>query len=125
VADRLDRQVVHRRARARARGGARPPRPELELRRDRPRRDRLAPGEHRYYSNIGYRAVGAVLEAITGEPYAHNPWLPTFLVAAQEGALAMGTDWLDGRAQHVVLSGTPYYRAAVSARACGSALPGQ
>jgi CubicO group peptidase (beta-lactamase class C family) len=27
------------------------------------------PGEHRWYSNIGYRAVGVVLEAVTGEPY--------------------------------------------------------
>ncbi len=29
----------------------------------------FAPGEHRHYSNIGYRAVGVVLEAVTGEPY--------------------------------------------------------
>lgn len=27
------------------------------------------PGEHRWYSNIGYRAVGVVLEAVTGVPY--------------------------------------------------------
>jgi len=29
----------------------------------------LAPGEHRWYSNIGYRAVGVVLETVTGIPY--------------------------------------------------------
>ena len=29
----------------------------------------FAPGEHRRYSNVGYRAVGLVLEAVTGEPY--------------------------------------------------------
>jgi CubicO group peptidase (beta-lactamase class C family) len=29
----------------------------------------FAPGEHSYYSNIGYRVVGAVLETVTGEPY--------------------------------------------------------
>jgi len=29
----------------------------------------FAPGEHRWYSNIGYRAVGVVLETITGVPY--------------------------------------------------------
>jgi hypothetical protein len=27
------------------------------------------PGERRHYSNIGYRAVGVVLEAVTGRPY--------------------------------------------------------
>jgi CubicO group peptidase (beta-lactamase class C family) len=27
---------------------------------------------------------------------SHNPWLPTFAVAAREGRLVMGTDWLDG-----------------------------
>lgn len=30
----------------------------------------FAPGEHRHYSNLGYRAVGVVLEAVTGQPYA-------------------------------------------------------
>jgi CubicO group peptidase (beta-lactamase class C family) len=29
----------------------------------------FAPGEHYHYSNIGYRAVGAVLERVTGKPY--------------------------------------------------------
>ena len=29
----------------------------------------FAPGEHRHYSNIGYRAIGVILEAVTGEPY--------------------------------------------------------
>ncbi len=29
----------------------------------------FAPGEHRHYSNIGYRAVGVVLEAVTGRRY--------------------------------------------------------
>jgi CubicO group peptidase (beta-lactamase class C family) len=29
----------------------------------------FAPGEHRHYSDIGYRAVGVVLEAVTGQPY--------------------------------------------------------
>jgi hypothetical protein len=27
---------------------------------------------------------------------SHNPWLPTFLVAARAGELVMGTDWTDG-----------------------------
>jgi CubicO group peptidase (beta-lactamase class C family) len=27
-----------------------------------------APGEHRHYSNVGYRAVGVILEAVTGRP---------------------------------------------------------
>src|SRR6185312_3366113 len=29
----------------------------------------FAPGEHRWYSNIGYRAVGVVLETVTGQSY--------------------------------------------------------
>jgi CubicO group peptidase (beta-lactamase class C family) len=29
----------------------------------------FSPGEHRHYSNIGYRAVGVLLEAVTGRPY--------------------------------------------------------
>jgi D-alanyl-D-alanine carboxypeptidase len=29
----------------------------------------FAPGEHRWYSNVGYRAIGVVLEAVTEEPY--------------------------------------------------------
>jgi CubicO group peptidase (beta-lactamase class C family) len=29
----------------------------------------FAPGEHRHYSNVGYRTVGVALEAVTGEPY--------------------------------------------------------
>jgi CubicO group peptidase (beta-lactamase class C family) len=29
----------------------------------------FAPGEHRHYSNVGYRAVGLALEAVTGERY--------------------------------------------------------
>jgi CubicO group peptidase (beta-lactamase class C family) len=29
----------------------------------------FAPGEHRHYSNVGYRAVGVVLEALTGQAY--------------------------------------------------------
>jgi CubicO group peptidase (beta-lactamase class C family) len=31
-----------------------------------------------------------------GRYRAHNPWLPTFLVAGADGRLVMGTDWLDG-----------------------------
>ena len=31
-----------------------------------------------------------------GRYRAHNPWLPTFAVAARERSLVMGTDWLDG-----------------------------
>jgi CubicO group peptidase (beta-lactamase class C family) len=27
---------------------------------------------------------------------SHNPWLPTFLIAAREGDLVMGTEWLNG-----------------------------
>ena len=34
-----------------------------------------------------------------GRYRAHNPWLPTFAVAARERALVMGTDWLDGSRQ--------------------------
>ena len=30
----------------------------------------FAPGEHFYYSNVGYRAVGVVLETVTGRSYA-------------------------------------------------------
>ena len=29
----------------------------------------FAPGEHRHYSNVGYRAVGRVLEEVAGRPY--------------------------------------------------------
>jgi CubicO group peptidase (beta-lactamase class C family) len=29
----------------------------------------FSPGEHRHYSNIGYRAVGVLLEAVAGRPY--------------------------------------------------------
>ncbi len=29
----------------------------------------FAPGEHRHYSNVGYRAVGVILETVTGRPY--------------------------------------------------------
>ncbi|MEN3284759.1 MAG: hypothetical protein V7607_5899 [Solirubrobacteraceae bacterium] len=36
------------------------------------------------------------LSAYPGRYRAHNPWLPTFLVAARDGELVMGTDWLDG-----------------------------
>ena len=32
----------------------------------------FAPGEHRWYSNIGYRAVGVVLEAVTGVRYGEQ-----------------------------------------------------
>jgi len=31
-----------------------------------------------------------------GRYRSHNPWLPTFLIAASDGALVMGTDWLNG-----------------------------
>jgi hypothetical protein len=31
-----------------------------------------------------------------GRYRAHNPWLPTFAIAAQRGTLVMGTDWLAG-----------------------------
>jgi CubicO group peptidase (beta-lactamase class C family) len=34
--------------------------------------------------------------AYLGRYRAHNPWLPTFAVAAHGGALVMGTDWLAG-----------------------------
>jgi hypothetical protein len=26
----------------------------------------------------------------------HNPWLPTFVIAAREKGLVIGTDWVDG-----------------------------
>jgi hypothetical protein len=31
-----------------------------------------------------------------GRYRAHNPWLPTFLIAASDHDLVMGSDWLDG-----------------------------
>jgi CubicO group peptidase (beta-lactamase class C family) len=34
--------------------------------------------------------------AYVGRYRAHNPWLPTFAIAARAGALVMGTDWLAG-----------------------------
>jgi CubicO group peptidase (beta-lactamase class C family) len=39
----------------------------------------------------------------TGRFRAHNPWLPTFLVAAREGELVLGTDWTDG-SEHLPLA---------------------
>jgi CubicO group peptidase (beta-lactamase class C family) len=38
--------------------------------------------------------------AFPGRFRAHNPWLPTFLVAAREGGLVLGTDWTDGSERH-------------------------
>jgi hypothetical protein len=35
-------------------------------------------------------------QGFTGRFRAHNPWLPTFLVAAREDRLVLGTDWTDG-----------------------------
>ena len=37
----------------------------------------------------------AAWAAYPGRYRAQNPWLPTFSVAAQEGGLVLGTDWLD------------------------------
>jgi hypothetical protein len=34
--------------------------------------------------------------ACLGRYRSHNPWLPTFLIAAREGTLVLGTDWVDG-----------------------------
>ena len=34
-----------------------------------------------------------------GRYRAHNPWLPTFSIAARAGTLVLGTDWLDGSEQ--------------------------
>jgi CubicO group peptidase (beta-lactamase class C family) len=34
--------------------------------------------------------------AFPGRFRTHNPWLPTFLVAAREGGLVLGIDWLNG-----------------------------
>jgi CubicO group peptidase (beta-lactamase class C family) len=34
--------------------------------------------------------------AYPGRYRAHNPWLPTFAVAARDAQLVMGTDWVDG-----------------------------
>jgi CubicO group peptidase (beta-lactamase class C family) len=42
---------------------------------------------------------GSCPEAWTGclgRYRSHNPWLPTFLIAAREGRLVLGTDWVDG-----------------------------
>jgi Beta-lactamase len=39
-------------------------------------------------------------EGFTGRFRAHNPWLPTFLVAARSGRLVFGTDWTDGSERH-------------------------
>lgn len=40
--------------------------------------------------------------AFAGRFRAHNPWLPTFLVAAREGRLVLGTDWTDGSERHLL-----------------------
>ena len=34
--------------------------------------------------------------AYPGRYRSHNPWLPTFVVAASAGALVLGIDWLNG-----------------------------
>jgi CubicO group peptidase (beta-lactamase class C family) len=34
--------------------------------------------------------------AFPGRFRAHNPWLPTFSIAARDGRLVMGTDWMNG-----------------------------
>ena len=34
--------------------------------------------------------------AYPGRYRSHNPWLPTFVVAASRGGLVLGTDWLGG-----------------------------
>jgi len=60
--------------------GAEPPAPDL------------APGEP--LSDDG--SCPAAWSACLGRFRAHNPWLPTFAVAANEENLVMGTDWLDG-----------------------------
>jgi CubicO group peptidase (beta-lactamase class C family) len=39
---------------------------------------------------------GAAQRRCVGRFRCHNPWLPTFAVAARAGALVLGTDWLDG-----------------------------
>ena len=39
---------------------------------------------------------GEELRRCVGRYRAHNPWLPTFAVAAQNGALVFGADWLNG-----------------------------
>jgi len=41
-------------------------------------------------------------EGFAGRFRAHNPWLPTFLVAAREGRLVLGTDWTDGSERHAL-----------------------
>jgi CubicO group peptidase (beta-lactamase class C family) len=41
-------------------------------------------------------------EGFPGRFRAHNPWLPTFLVAGREGDLVLGTDWTDGSARHAL-----------------------
>ena len=38
--------------------------------------------------------------AFPGRFRAHNPWLPTFLVAARDGSLVLGTDWTEGSERH-------------------------
>jgi CubicO group peptidase (beta-lactamase class C family) len=40
--------------------------------------------------------------AFPGRFRAHNPWLPTFLVAAREGDLVLGTDWTGGSERHAL-----------------------
>jgi hypothetical protein len=37
-----------------------------------------------------------------GRYRSHDPWLPTFAVAASDGVLVMGTDWVDGSERHAL-----------------------
>ena len=45
-----------------------------------------------------------------GRYRSHNPWRPTFLVAAREGELVLGTDWLDSERLPLAPLGDPVFR---------------
>jgi Beta-lactamase len=60
--------------------GGSPPTPDLE------------PGEPLVDDGSGSEE----LRRCVGRYRAHNPWLPTFAVAAHDGALVFGLDWLNG-----------------------------
>ena len=49
----------------------------------------LAPGEPLADDGSGSEE----LRRCAGRYRTHNPWLPTFAVAARDGALVLGTDW--------------------------------
>ena len=56
-----------------------------------------APGEHFWYSNVGYRTVGLVLEAVTGEPYPDQVQRRILDPLGMRGSTPVITNELRGR----------------------------